>query len=65
MSVTQKVMSENLLDAEVEYAPFILVESDIDDVSKIKLRASNTATMADAPFILDQKRDNCYPKSNV
>ena len=40
------------------------VESDIN-VSKIKLRASNTATTAVAPFILDQKHDNCYPKSNV
>ena len=40
------------------------VESDID-VSKIKLSASNTATMADAPFILDQKHGHCDPKSNV
>ena len=40
------------------------VESDID-VSKIKLSASNTATMADAPLILDQKRGHCDPKSNV
>ena len=43
---------------------FSMVESDVD-ISKIKLRASNTATMADGPFILDQKRDDCYPKSNV
>ena len=41
-----------------------MVESDID-VSKIKLSASNTATTADAPFILDQKRGHCDPKSNV
>ena len=39
-----------------------MVESDID-ISKIKLSASNTATMADAPFILDQKRGHCDPKS--
>ena len=37
------------------------VESDID-ISKIKLSVSNTATMADAPFILDQKRGHCDPK---
>ena len=53
-----------------------MVESDID-VSKIKSSASNTATkttitiatkaatMADGPFILDQKRYDCDPKSNV
>ena len=40
------------------------VESDIN-VSKIKLSASNTATTADAPFILDQKCGHCDPKSNV
>ena len=41
-----------------------MVESVID-VSKIKLSTSTTATTADGPFILDQKCDNCYPKSNV
>ena len=41
-----------------------MVESDID-VLKIKLGASNTATTADGPFILDQKCDDCDPKSNV
>ena len=40
------------------------VESDID-ISKIKLSTSDTATMADAPFIFDQKRGHCDPKSNV
>ena len=51
-------------------------ESDID-ISKIKLSASNTttktaimiatkvATTADGPFILEQKCDDCDPKSNV
>ena len=38
-----------------------MVESDIN-VSKIKFSASNTATTADAPFILDQKRSHCDPK---
>ena len=41
-----------------------MVESDIN-VSKIKLSASNTATTADAPFILDQKHGHCDPESNV
>ena len=40
------------------------VESDID-ISKINLSASDTATMADGPFILDQKCGHCDPKSNV
>ena len=32
---------------------------------EIKLSTSDTDTTADGPFILDQKRDNCYPNSNV
>ena len=41
-----------------------MVESVID-ILKIKWSTSDTDTTADGPFISDQKRDNCYPKSNV
>ena len=62
--MTQKVMS-NSFWTQMSENQLGGKYGGICNVSKIKLSTSNTATTADGQFILDQKRDNCYPKSNV